>query len=64
MAAILVIALFLAAMLHLEIVLLAALVFIVCLLLLIFSLAAFLQDINLSLVALKRELEPSDEAAN
>jgi hypothetical protein len=55
-AAVLVVALFLAAFLNVEVVLLVAILFIACLLSLIISLLAFLQDINLSLVALKLEL--------
>jgi hypothetical protein len=55
-AAVLVMALFLAAFLNVEVVLLVAILFIACLLSLIISLLAFLQDINLSLVALKLEL--------
>ena len=57
MAAVLVIALFLTAFLHVEAVLLGAILFIACLLSLILSLVAFLQDINISLAALKLELE-------
>jgi len=60
-AAILVIALFLAAFLRAEVVLLGAGLFIACLLLLIVALLAFLQDINLSLAALKLELQSKDE---
>ncbi len=56
MAAILVIALFLTAFLQVEVVLLSAVLFIACLVSLIISLLAFLQDINLSLAALKLEL--------
>ena len=62
-AATLVIALFLAAFLHVEVVLLSAILFIACLVLLIISLLAFLQDINLSLAALELELGPKDEDA-
>ena len=57
-AAILVITLFLTAFLHVEVVLLSAILFIACLVSLIISLLAFLQDINLSLAALKLELGP------
>lgn len=57
-AAILVIALFLAAFLHVEVVLLSAILFIACLTMLIISLVAFLKDISLSLSALKLELKP------
>ena len=62
-AAILVISLFLAAFLHLEVVLLGATLVIACLVLLIISLLAFLQDINLSLAALKLELGLKDDDA-
>ncbi len=57
LAAILVIALFLTAFLHVKVVLLCAILFVTCLLSLIISLLLFLQDINLSLAALKLELE-------
>ena len=60
MAAILVIALFFTTLLHVESVLLCAILFIGCLVSLIISLLAFLQDINLSLLALKLELAPKD----
>ena len=60
MAAILVIALFFTALLHLESVLLCAILFIACLVSLIISLLAFLRDMNLSLLALKLELESKD----
>jgi hypothetical protein len=60
-AAILVIALFLTAFLHVEVVLLSAILFIACLVSLIISLLAFLQDINLSLAALKLELGPKND---
>ena len=60
MAAILVIALFFTALLHAESVLLCAILFIACLVSLIISLLAFLQDINLSLLALKLELGSKD----
>jgi hypothetical protein len=62
-AAILVIALFLSAFLHVEVVLLGAILFIACLVLLIISLLAFLQDINLSLAALELELGPKEDDA-
>lgn len=58
MAAVLVIALFLMAFLHVEAVLLGAILFIACLLSLIVSLVAFLQDINISMSALTLELAP------
>ena len=60
MAAILVIALFVTASLHVDAVLLSAILFIACMVSLILSLLAFLQDINLSLAALKLELESKD----
>lgn len=60
-AAILVIALFLTAFLHVEAVLLSVILFIACLVSLIISLLAFLQDINLSLAALKLELAPMED---
>lgn len=63
MAAILVIALFATAFLHVESVPLSAILFVVCLVSLIISLLAFLQDINLSLVALKLALETGDSDA-
>ncbi len=56
-AAVLVIALFLAAFLQVEVVLLSAILFIVCLVSLIVSLLFFLLDINRSLAALDLELE-------
>lgn len=62
-AAILVIALFLAAFLRVEVVLLGASLFIACLVLLIIALLAFLQDINLSLAALNLELGSKDDDA-
>jgi len=62
-AAILVIALFFTAFLHVEAVLLNALLFIVCLLSLILSLLAFLQDINMSLAALSLELGLKEDHA-
>ncbi len=55
-AAILVIALFLTAFLHVKVVLLCAVLFGACLVSLIISLLLFLQDLNLSLAALKLEL--------
>ena len=64
MAAILVIALFFTALLHAESVLLCAILFIACLVSLIISLLAFLQDINLSLLALKLELGSKDGHAS
>ena len=60
-AAILVIVLFLTAFLRAEMVLLGALIFIVCLGSLIASLIVFLKDMNLSLAALKLELELKEE---
>ena len=62
-AAILVIALFFTAFLHVEAVLLNAVLFIGCLVSLILSLLTFLQDINLSLSALSLELELKDDHA-
>ena len=56
MAALLVIALFLAAFLRVEVVTLGAVLFVACLVSLIVSLLYFLQDLNVSLVALKVEL--------
>jgi hypothetical protein len=56
LVAILVIVLFLTAFFNLEIVLLAAVLFILCLTSLVVSLLVFLQDISLSLAALKLEL--------
>ena len=61
MAAILVITLFLTAFLRVEVVLLGVVIFIACLLALIVSLLVFLQDINLSLAALKLDLEGGAE---
>jgi hypothetical protein len=52
-AAFLIMAMFLAEFLHAEIVLLATILFMACLISIIISLIAFLQDINLSLQALK-----------
>jgi len=63
MAALLVIVLFSSAVLQLEMVLLSALIFIGCLVSLIASLLVLLQDMNLSLVALKLELELKEEVA-
>lgn len=60
LAAILVNTLFIASVLHVEAVSLSAILFIGCLLSLIVSLLVFLQDINLSLGALKLELQPND----
>jgi Protein of unknown function (DUF2721) len=57
LAAILAIALFLTAFLHVKVVVLCAFLFVTCLLSLIISLLLFLQDINLSLAVLKLELE-------
>lgn len=56
MAAILVIDLFLTAYLNLNVVLITTILFVLCLVSLIVGLVAFLQDINLSLVALDLEL--------
>ena len=61
LAAILVIALFLTAYLQVEAVLLSVSLFIGCLLALILSLFLFLEDINLSLSALKLELRSLHE---
>jgi hypothetical protein len=55
-AAILVICLFITALLRLDVVMLIATVFIFCMLSLIISLILFLQDINLSLAALKLDI--------
>jgi hypothetical protein len=60
-AALLVIALFLAAVYHIDVVLLGVALFTVCLVSLILSLLTFLQDINRSLAALKLELSLLDE---
>jgi hypothetical protein len=57
MAAVLVIALFLASFLRVEVVTLGAVLFVACLVSLIVSLLYFLQDLNVSLVALRVELE-------
>ena len=59
-AAILIIALFLTALLHLESVWLISTLFIICLASLIGSLAVFIHDINLALTALKLELPAED----
>jgi hypothetical protein len=59
-AAILIIALFLAALLHLESVWLISALFIICLASLIGSLVVFIHDINLALAALKLELPAED----
>jgi hypothetical protein len=59
-AAILIIALFLTALLHLECVWLISTLFIICLASLIGSLAVFIHDINLALAALKLELPAGD----
>ncbi len=56
-SAILVIALFIAAFLDVEVVLFSAVLFIACLASLVISLLAFLQDLSLSLAALKLEIE-------
>ena len=56
LAALLIIGLFLTALMKLEMGLLLALIFMGCMLSLILSLIAFIQDIHLSLVALKLEL--------
>jgi hypothetical protein len=57
MAAALVINLFFSGLLHVEMVWPSAVIFVACLTALIFSLLAFLLDINLSLAALKQELD-------
>lgn len=59
-SAILVIALFITAFLQMKIVLISAVLFIACLASLIISLLAFLQDLNLSLGALKLEIESTN----
>ena len=56
LAAILVIALFLSAFLRVQVVLLSVILFVACLISLIISLLAFLLDVNLSLSALKLDL--------
>jgi len=55
-----VIALFFIAFLHVEGILLSAILFIACMVSLFISLLTFLQDINLSLLALKLELGAKD----
>jgi hypothetical protein len=60
LAATLVIALFFIALLHVEGILLSAILFIACLVSLFISLLTFLQDINLSLLALKLKLGAKD----
>jgi hypothetical protein len=60
LAATLVIALFFIAFLHMEGILLSAILFIACMVSLFISLLTFLQDINLSLLALKLELGAKD----
>jgi len=57
LTAVLIIALFIAALLHRDSVLMISLIFITCLLSLIGSLITFLYDIHLSLVALRLELQ-------
>lgn len=59
LAAVLIIFLFLTALLHLEIATVLTSIFIACLVALIASLVLFLRDVNLSLVALKLELDVS-----
>lgn len=56
LAAVLIIALFLTALLHLEVGFLISLLFIGCMILLIISLSAFIREVRLALVALKLEL--------
>lgn len=56
MAAVLVIALFLAAFWQVDVIILGAVLFVICLAALIVSLLIFLQDLNVSLAALKLEL--------
>ncbi len=60
LAAMLIIALFLAALLHLEIGFVVAVLFIVCMGALITSLLVFIADINVSLAALKLDSESDD----
>jgi hypothetical protein len=60
LASILIIALFVSALLKLEVGLLIVVAFICCMLSLIISLIAFIREINLSLVALKLELQRSE----
>jgi hypothetical protein len=62
LAAVLIIVLFLTALLHLEVALVIISILIACLVALIASLVFFLRDVNLSLVALKLEVE--DEAGD
>jgi hypothetical protein len=61
LAAILVICLFITALLHLDVAMLIATLFIMCLLSLILSLSLFLQDINVSLAALKLDIATADK---
>jgi len=61
LAAVLIIILFLTALFRIELAVVLILVFIACLLALIGSLVLFLRDVNLSLVALKLELDVSSE---
>ncbi len=63
-AAILIIALFLTALLHLESAWLISALFIICLANLIGSLAVFIHDINMALAALKLELPAEDLKAS
>ncbi len=56
LAAVLIIALFLTALLHLEVGFIISLLFIGCMVLLIISLSAFIREVRLALVALKLEL--------
>jgi len=60
-AAILVIALFFTSFLHVQLIPFSAVLFTACLVLLIVSLLFFLQDINVSLAALKLELDQKDD---
>ena len=60
LAAVLIIALFLAALLRLEMGLLIAIIFIVCMFSLIGALILFIRDINVSLAALKLEIHACD----
>jgi hypothetical protein len=59
LAAVLIITLFLTALMRIESTLLIILLFISCMIALIFSLAAFIREIQLSLQALKLDLESS-----
>jgi len=61
LAAVLIIILFLTALFHLEIAIVLISIFIACLVALIGSLVLFLRDVNLSLVALKLELDVSKD---